>query len=126
MAQNKGFEGGGTRSGRGGRRFKSCHSDHVFPAFQQITAETMDRIVDRFGPLFARMSRPAPKRKRMCDDPLYQARVRAQTVAWCQGRPYHEPINDECTPDFSCCVPDMFEKDESTRWDYYRRHHGAN
>jgi hypothetical protein len=56
----------------------------------------------------------------------YKERAKAQMRAWAQGRSYHEPINDECCPDFSCCVPSLFEKDEAKRWDAYRRQYGAN
>jgi hypothetical protein len=44
----------------------------------------------------------------------------AQTLAWAQGRPYHNPVDDECCPDFSCCHPDLFERDDVKRWRYYR------
>lgn len=57
-------------------------------------------------------------------DPRYQERVKAQTLAWAQGQPRHNNIDDECCPDFSCCQPDLFEQDEAERWAYYRKHHG--
>lgn len=56
----------------------------------------------------------------------YKERVKAQTLKWAQGVPYHNRIDDECCPDFSCCQPDMFEQDEAKRWEYYRKHHGLN
>ena len=56
----------------------------------------------------------------------YKERVKAQTLKWAQGCPYHNRIDDECCPDFSCCVPDMFEKDEVKRWEHYRKEHGLN
>jgi len=40
------------------------------------------------------------------------------------GNPYHNNIDDECCPDFSCCVPDMFEKDEAKRWQQYHKQYG--
>lgn len=57
-------------------------------------------------------------------DVRYQGRVHAQTLAWAQGRPYHNDIDDECTPDFSCCIPDLFTKDETERWRHYHDQHG--
>ncbi len=55
----------------------------------------------------------------------YQERVRSQTLAWALGRPFHNRIDDECCPDFSCCIPDMFEKDDEKRWAHYHERHGA-
>jgi len=57
-------------------------------------------------------------------DPKYRERSRIQCLAWAEGRSYHEPINDECTPDFSCCFPSLFEADASERWRYYHRRFG--
>lgn len=57
-------------------------------------------------------------------DAGYQDRVKAQTLAWAQGRPYHNSVDDECAPDFSCCNPGMFERDEAKRWQHYRDFHG--
>ena len=54
----------------------------------------------------------------------YLERVRAQTLAWAQGRPYHNRIDDECCPDFSCCDAKLFETDEAKRWATYRDEHG--
>lgn len=50
----------------------------------------------------------------------YLARVKAQTFAWAQGRPYHNRVDDECCPDFSCCNPELFETDPDKRWAKYR------
>lgn len=47
--------------------------------------------------------------------PAYLRRVRAQTLAWINGRPYHDPVTDECCPDFSCCEPALFTKDAEQR-----------
>lgn len=55
---------------------------------------------------------------------FYHERARAQCLAWAQGRAYHEPINDECCPDYSCCDPSLFTQDEAERWEYYHRHYG--
>lgn len=49
-----------------------------------------------------------------------------QMVKWAMGEPYHNRIDDECCPDFSCCRPDMFTKDEVERWDVYRKRYGSN
>jgi len=54
----------------------------------------------------------------------YKERVKAQTLKWALGQPYHNNIDDECCPDFSCCVPDMFEKYDAKRWQYYKDNHG--
>ena len=51
----------------------------------------------------------------------YRERVRSQTLSWAQGRPYHNKIDDECCPDFSCCRPDLFERDVDKRWEYYAK-----
>ncbi len=32
-----------------------------------------------------------------------------QLEQWVLGNPIHNPIRDECCPDFSCCVPDLFQ-----------------
>ena len=45
----------------------------------------------------------------------YLRRVRAQTLAWINGRPYHDPVTNECAPDFSCCEPDLFTQDDERR-----------
>jgi hypothetical protein len=54
----------------------------------------------------------------------YKERVKSQTLTWAMGRPYHNNIDDECCPDFSCCQPDLFEKDNDKRWKYYHDNHG--
>lgn len=51
----------------------------------------------------------------------YRERVRAQTLSWAQGRPYHNRIDDECCPDFSCCQPELLEKDDAKRWEAYSK-----
>lgn len=55
----------------------------------------------------------------------YKARTKAQMFAWASGNPYHEQVINECCPDFSCCVPDLFETDTAKRWEQYRRKYGA-
>jgi hypothetical protein len=54
----------------------------------------------------------------------YQERARVQCLAWAMGRAYHNAIDDECCPDFSCCMPDLFEKDAAKRWETYHKHYG--
>lgn len=54
----------------------------------------------------------------------YQERMRVQCLSWAMGKPYHEPIHDECCPDFSCCMPDLFEKDDAKRWEHYHEVYG--
>lgn len=60
----------------------------------------------------------------MTERTAYRERVRVQTLAWAQGRSYHNRIDDECCPDFSCCVPNLFEADEAKRWQRYHDKHG--
>lgn len=62
---------------------------------------------------------------RKCDDPRYIERARAQMLAWAGGRSYHEPINDECCPDFSCCVSGMRATDAAERWAAYHKKYGG-
>lgn len=54
----------------------------------------------------------------------YKERARVQCLAWAQGRPYHNNIDDECCPDFSCCQPDLFTQDQAERWRFYSKHYG--
>lgn len=56
--------------------------------------------------------------------PGYQDRVKSQTLSWAMGNPYHNKIDDECCPDFSCCYPDLFEKEQDKRWRHYHNRHG--
>jgi hypothetical protein len=57
--------------------------------------------------------------QRIRQDGKYDDRVKAQMLSWAMGKPYHEPINDECCPDFSCCMPGMFTEDAAERWAQY-------
>lgn len=56
----------------------------------------------------------------------YQRRVIRQGLKWVNGVCEHNTIDNECCPDFSCCVPELFEQDQSKRQqylaDYIRRH----
>lgn len=45
----------------------------------------------------------------------YQRRVLAQTERWVEGDIRHNVVDDECCPDFSCCVPEMFTVDPADR-----------
>lgn len=58
--------------------------------------------------------------------PDYDQRVHDQLLSWAMGKPYHEPVIDECCPDFSCCFPDLFTQDEAERWSRYRDRYAAN
>lgn len=66
---------------------------------------------------YPKTGQPQPKPK-----PGYKARVHSQLLAWAIGNPYHNKVDDECCPDFGCCIPSMYEKDPEKRWAYYRRH----
>lgn len=56
--------------------------------------------------------------------PGYADRHRQQCLAWAEGRPYHNRVDDECTPDFSCCHPDMLETDSVKRWAHFSEKYG--
>jgi hypothetical protein len=45
----------------------------------------------------------------------YKQRARLQALAWINGDSVHNRIDDECTPDFSCCEPECFEQDRHKR-----------
>lgn len=51
----------------------------------------------------------------------YEDRHRAQALSWAGGCSYHNSVDNECCPDFSCCHPDLLEQDEAKRWEIYRR-----
>lgn len=38
---------------------------------------------------------------------LYKLRRNAQTVKWVHGTAEHNTVDNECTPDFSCCNPTL-------------------
>ena len=63
--------------------------------------------------------------KALAADPKYHERARVQMLSWAMGRSYHEPINDECCPDFSCCFPSMFTESSDDRWAQYRARYGS-
>ena len=37
----------------------------------------------------------------------YKERLDQQTLDWVNGKPTHNTIDDECCPDFSCCVNEI-------------------
>lgn len=37
----------------------------------------------------------------------YKERLHQQTLDWSNGRPWHNNIDGECCPDFSCCHPEL-------------------
>jgi len=55
----------------------------------------------------------------------YQERARLQALEWAGGNPRHNMVDDECCPDFSCCVPEMFTEDGTERWQYYCKKYGS-
>lgn len=38
-----------------------------------------------------------------------------QLDQWVKGKPVHNPIRDECCPDFSCCRPDLLMPEETRK-----------
>ena len=54
----------------------------------------------------------------------YKERARCQCLSWAMGYPYHNKIDDECTPDFSCCDPTLYENDDTKRWASYHKQYG--
>lgn len=57
----------------------------------------------------------------------YHARCMAQSLQWIEGCARHNYADDECTPDFSCCVPSLFETDRAKRIESHNawcRRHG--
>lgn len=53
--------------------------------------------------------------------PGYSERSKSQLLSWAMGRPYHNDMDGECCPDFSCCHPGLFTKNEDERWELYRK-----
>lgn len=41
--------------------------------------------------------------RQSCIGATYKARSEHQRKEWAAGRPYHNIVDDECTPDFNCC-----------------------
>jgi len=74
----------------------------------------------------------------MTSFPDYKSAQEHQLKEWVEGRPWHNPwspvapqpfpdnrAEGECCPDFSCCYPDMFTKDNNERWRRYRERYAA-
>ena len=55
----------------------------------------------------------------------YRDRCQYQALQWALGHPFHNNIDNECCPDFSCCTPDIFEQDASKRWELYHKQYGG-
>lgn len=57
----------------------------------------------------------------------YALRHLLQLQAWKLGAPYHNRVDDECCPDFSCCQPSLLAGAEVRR-EYFaasaQRRHG--
>lgn len=57
----------------------------------------------------------------------YQQRAYKQGIDWVNGKSIHNEVDNECCPDFSCCVPSLFEKKRSNRifqLNKYAKEHG--
>ena len=39
----------------------------------------------------------------------YEQRKQHQLATWLAGNPWHNPVEDECCPDFSCCSPGLLQ-----------------
>lgn len=49
------------------------------------------------------------------EDLTYQERVLIQGLLWIDGQSFHNDIDNECCPDFSCCEPVLFERNRNKR-----------
>ncbi len=49
----------------------------------------------------------------------YLENAQKQGLAWVNGNSYHCEKNNECTPDFSCCMPKLFTRDRNKRLSEY-------
>lgn len=45
----------------------------------------------------------------------YKDRVNQQGRDWVNGASDHNDVDNECTPDFSCCEPSLFTRDREKR-----------
>jgi len=45
----------------------------------------------------------------------YKQRGLECALLWVDGESQHNKVDDECCPDFSCCHPELFEKDKDKR-----------
>lgn len=46
------------------------------------------------------------------DGMTYEQSANYQLEQWVKGNPLHNPIGDECCPDFSCCNPELLIPEE--------------
>ena len=51
----------------------------------------------------------------------YSERSLSQVFLWANGRPYHNHVDGECCPDFSCCHPELFTQNTEKRQSSYLR-----
>jgi hypothetical protein len=56
----------------------------------------------------------------------YKARCHKQLEGWLEGRSIHNRVDDECCPDFSCCVPELYHQDRAVRLKIYNQFAEAN
>jgi hypothetical protein len=54
-------------------------------------------------------------------DLSYRTRRLQQSLAWVNGVSQHDPVDNECCPDFSCCHPDFFHTDPAKRAERHRQ-----
>lgn len=55
----------------------------------------------------------------------YRESVDHQVKHWAAGIPTHNPVGDECCPDFSCCQPQLL-MDEKTRQVFLAAHESGD
>ena len=53
--------------------------------------------------------------------PGYEDRVIQHTLLWVNGIRKHNEIDNECLPDFSCCIPNLYTEDDEKRRASYQR-----
>jgi len=57
-------------------------------------------------------------KKSAVSNPTYIGRMQEQLEEWVDGNPIHNQVEDECTPDFSCCNPDLLQSPEERKQFY--------
>ena len=45
----------------------------------------------------------------------YKTRTLQHSLAWVNGHPRHNTVDNECVADFSCCCPELFTQDLEAR-----------
>ena len=101
--------------------------DHYPVAYRAYTLGIKDGSLEYiYGEDVIKKIETSIKNESMKNTKDYQERMNRQALSWAFGLPYHNKIDDECTPDFSCCFPDLFEKDPNKRWEYYNKNYGKN